>query len=108
MLEYNEKRDYYRMNIDCEARLSQSGSGSTEIVQIADLSATGMRLISPSELAADEIYNITITPRTNITPPLNADIVVLRCDEKGGEFHIAATIKEIYQEPEFELEAQSA
>lgn len=95
MIDYAEKRDYQRMVIDCDVELHDVILGTRKIVKLADLSATGMLLLTDSALPEGGKYRVTVTPGCEITPPLEADIVVLRCDEQEERCHVAAAIKSI-------------
>lgn len=95
MLEYSEKRDYIRMNMACEMQLSDPVSGSSEKVHLEDLSATGMRFFIERPLEEGQTFDASITPCNDITPPMQAQIRVLRCSPFEARFDIAASIVEV-------------
>lgn len=80
MLEPNEQRNYHRMPIDCPARFETEGKyNPVSGAVVKNLSSGGMLLMVEEELVSGAILRITIEPVKAITPPLTADIEVLRC-----------------------------
>ena len=92
MLDYSEKRDYIRMTMACDMKIHVRDSGQTETVHLEDMSATGMRFITTAELAEGSTLDATITPCSDITPPMQAEINVLRCEPAEEHFAVVATI----------------
>ena len=103
MLEYSEKRDFIRMNMACDMQLQHQGQ--TETVRLLDLSASGMSFVCHSQLSAGERLQVTITPERDITPPMQAEIEILRCNAEGDQFSVAATIQQILPAQYAEAEA---
>ena len=95
MQDYSEKRDFIRMTVACDMQIRDRDSGHTETVRLEDLSATGMRFFTEHELAEGCALDATITPHSDITPPMQAEIRVLRCQESDSRLDIAATIAQI-------------
>lgn len=54
-----------------------------------------MRFISPRALHAGAHLQITVRPASELTPPLQAAVAVLRCEQLDDGFDIAASIVEI-------------
>jgi hypothetical protein len=96
MQDYSEKRDFYRMAIDCSARYRVIDGGSVQNAVVKDLSAGGLHLRTESAVDADATLNVEIRPIKDITPPLHAVVKVIRCsaaeDEKGG-YAVACSIE---------------
>ena len=98
MLEYLEKRDYMRMAVDCAANLNLSGSDESIPAIVKDLSATGVLLWVNQQFDAGMRGTVSILPGKNITPPLSAEIEIVRCEpleEDPTTFAAACQIKEI-------------
>ncbi len=97
MTDFIERRDYPRMILESTARFTLEGEADSQETFIKDLSSSGMLLVSNDAIAIDTLLLVTITPFSDITPPLNAEVVVLRCDplEEDGEtkFTIACLVK---------------
>ena len=97
MLDYIEKRDYIRMSVDCAARISLDGIEPISAI-VKDLSANGVLLWIDSPIPSGSIGMVNILPGKNITPPLSAEIEVIRCEplkEKPSTYAAACTIREI-------------
>lgn len=78
MLEYDDKRNFRRMCMDCNASYQIDGGASGEAL-VKDLSAGGVLLWGDQELVADTRMLVTVKPVNQITPPLNAQVRVVRC-----------------------------
>ena len=93
MIDYSEKRDFIRMPVHCPIALRDPAAQLNERARLLDLSATGIRFISPRLLDQGARLEITLSPENSITPPLEAEIAVIRCDEIEDGFETAATIE---------------
>ncbi len=105
MLEYLDKRDFKRMTVACDMQIHHRDSGLTEIVHLEDLSASGMRFFAARELAEGSALDATITPRHDVTPPMQAEITVVRCQQTDNRFDVAAAIRRIHPAEYPEAEA---
>jgi hypothetical protein len=83
MRSYAEKRDHYRMSVQCTIRLQAPGSGHYEEAELQDLSATGLRFLSQRDLEAGARFRVVVPSGSELTPPLVAEISVLRCSAAG-------------------------
>lgn len=97
MIDYSEKRDFIRMDMDCEMQIHCHKSGLQETVQLHDLSAAGMRFSSPCDLPTGSHVDVTIVPRNQLTPPLQAEVQIIRCDAQEGSqsYEVAAEITRV-------------
>ncbi|AKH21254.1 PilZ domain-containing protein [Sedimenticola thiotaurini] len=98
MRDYAEKRDFYRMAVDCTARYRVKGEQAVQQAMVRDLSASGLQLRTDQELTAGAVLNVEIRPAKEITPPLHAVAKVIRCtpsEEAGGGFSIACAIEQM-------------
>jgi hypothetical protein len=94
MLDYSEKRSFIRMPLNCPVRLqSRSGEASALEAELLDLSAAGVRFVSERAHDAGERLQITLRPENPITPPLEAEVSVIRCAEVEQGYDVAATIE---------------
>ena len=97
MLEYAEKRDYIRMDVDCAAQIQLEGLDPLPGI-VKDLSATGVLMWVDTKIPSGSIGMVSILPGKNITPPLSASIEVIRCEPLESDpttFAAACTITEI-------------
>ena len=97
MLDYNEKRNYPRMDIECPARFEVVGEASGGAI-VKNLSGGGVLLWIEQALEPGTELKIEIKPVSDITPPMTAELKVLRCtpvEEGSGSFAVAARISRI-------------
>ncbi len=97
MLEYIEKRDYIRMEVDCTARLNFQGIEPIEAC-LKDLSATGLLMLVKVPIPSGSVGNVSVAPGNNITPPLQVEVEIIRCDAVPGDpsmYALACSIREI-------------
>lgn len=96
MLEYDEKRNYIRMNVDCELTYRLADSTDIKTGNCTSISGSGVSFIADSPFDPGKAMEVNITPKNSITPPMIAFIEVVRSTEQeDGHFEIAATIKSI-------------
>jgi len=97
MQDYNEKRNYPRMAIECPASFQiVGGEGGGAIVK--NLSGGGLLMWIDRDIVADSEMKIEIKPVSDITPPMVAEVKVMRCMPAGGEkgsFAVACQIKRL-------------
>ena len=93
MIDYSEKRDFIRMPVRCPIRLHRITTPAADVVaELLDLSAGGMRFVSQCAIETGERLQITVSPDYPITPPLEAEVSVVRCSRIVEGFDIAAAI----------------
>lgn len=96
MLAYDEKRDYIRMDVDCEISYKLADSGPVKTGRCTSLSGAGISFIADSSYKAGLAMEINIIPQNTSTPPMTAFIEVVRSTpSKGTSFEIAASIKSL-------------
>ncbi len=98
MLDYREKRNYPRMQVDCPARIRLNGDPDAQGAIVKDLSGGGLLLWLDQALGEDQEFDITVEPGTDLTPPLQARLKVVRCTalaEGEGSFAVACRIARI-------------
>lgn len=96
MLEYDEKRDYIRMDIDCDITYKLADSDLVKSGRCTSLSGSGVSFISDSPYDPGLAMEINILPNNSITPSMVAFIEVVRSvRQEDGSFEVAATIKSL-------------
>jgi hypothetical protein len=85
MIDYKEKRDFYRMSMDCTAEYKVNGSSKKSEAIVKDLSSGGVLLWIKQEVKPGSQISIEVKPGKDITPPLNARVEVVRCDPLENE-----------------------
>lgn len=102
--EYDEKRDFIRIDIDCKIvfkEVDMKGVTGEELSgQVANLSGRGMMFISDIELKKDITLEVNIKPDNILTPALHANVKVVRVVKQrhADGYEIGAVIKEIHDE----------
>ena len=91
--DYAEKRNFFRMNMDCNMEYTISGSDSKEQGTVLNLSGDGISFTVKDQIKPGVIVRISISPENTVTPPLEMAVEVLRCEQSGAEaFEIAGNI----------------
>jgi len=95
--EYDEKRDFIRVDVDCEILFRETDSETEETGHVANLSGRGMMFIADRELKKESIVEVKIKPSNVLTPPLHANVRVVRVVKQRHHdgYEIGAVIKEI-------------
>ena len=97
MVQYSEKRDYFRINTDAELTYRQAGK--TEVFQgrCINLSGAGVLFTAHCEYDPGTILKINLTPEKVLVAPFNAIIEVLRTEPVDEDcFRIAARFTETH------------
>ncbi len=96
MLEYDEKRDYIRMDVDCDISYKLADSDETKTGHCTSLSGAGISFIADTPYEAGLAMEVNIIPKNNSTPAMTAFIEVVRSSPSdNGCFEIAASIKSL-------------
>lgn len=99
--EYDEKRDFIRIDIDCEIAYKKADSDDEELIgQVSNLSGRGMMFITDDEIEKNCTLEINIKPANILTPSLHANVKVVRVIKQrhADGYEIGAVIKEIYDD----------
>ena len=95
--EYDEKRDYIRIDVDCKIQYSLPDAGQSETGKVTNLSGRGMMFIVENLLEVGNRLEVRIQPENTITPPLHANVSVVRVNKQRHEdgYEVGAVIQEI-------------
>ncbi len=96
MMDHKERRRFMRMETECKMtyRLPQSDEVYSGVCH--NLSGAGLLFSTDRPLEPGKALEINICPASNVTPPLEAFVEVLRVEEKTqGNYEVAAEIKAI-------------
>ena len=102
--EYDEKRDFIRIDIDCDITFKKLASddptAEPQTGQVSNLSGRGMMFISDVEIEKNILLEININPKNILTPSLHANVKVVRVIKQrhADGYEIGAVIKEIYDD----------
>jgi hypothetical protein len=96
MLEYDEKRNYIRMDIDCDITYRLADSDEVHHGRCSSISGAGVSFIADQSFDSGKAMEINVIPKNTVTPSMIAFIEVIRSTQLGdGNYEIAATIKSI-------------
>jgi hypothetical protein len=96
MLEYDEKRDYIRMDVDCDITYKLADSDEIKTGQCTSLSGAGVSFVAESPYDIGLAMEINVLPKNSVTPPMTAFIEVVRSTpHDNGSYEIAASIKSL-------------
>ena len=96
MLTHDEKRDYIRMDVDCDITYKPADAATMKTGRCLTLSGAGVSFVTDQVFEIGLAMEVSIIPKTSITPPMTAYIEVVRCVKRDdNQFEIAASIKSI-------------
>jgi hypothetical protein len=96
MLKHDEKRDFIRMDVDCDITYRPADGSVVKTGRCTNLSGAGISFIADQCFDVGLAMEVSILPKTNITPPMTAFIEVVRNVKLDDDvYEIAATIKSI-------------
>ncbi len=90
--DYAEKRDFFRidMKVDCAVEFKVQGSERSEKGTVKNLSGKGLFFWADRTIAPETRLQVIMRPIQPLTPPLEAEATVLRCDPtEDGRFAVA-------------------
>ena len=95
MLNHDEKRDFIRMDVDCDMTYRLADSTEVKTGKCCTLSGAGVSFLAERHFDEGLAMEISILPKSNITPPMTAFIEVVRSTKRDDGYEIAAIIKSI-------------
>ncbi|MGX2040542.1 PilZ domain-containing protein [Methylocaldum sp. MU1018] len=96
MLEYDEKRDFIRMQADCKMTFRLADTDVVYEGTCLNISGSGILFEAGVPVDLGKAVEIRLVPHNKITPSLTAYIEVIRCMEtEPGRHRIAGEIKGI-------------
>lgn len=96
MLEYDEKRDYIRMDVDCSITYKLADSDDTKTGRCTSLSGSGVSFLADSAFDVGLAMEVNVLPENKVTPPMTAFIEVVRnIPKENGLVEVAAIIKSL-------------
>lgn len=101
LLNNKEKRGFPRIKLQCDVTYRQNGSGNIARGMCEDLSGSGILFIAQHPLSVGANVEISVLPRNDITPPLDAIIEVVRSEpgQQVGQYRIAGAIQHVLRPP---------
>jgi hypothetical protein len=96
--DYSEKRNFIRMFIEAPIQYCAKNSNDWKEGIGKDLSASGMAFSVGEAFKEGDLIEIKLKPATEVTPPLEATVKVIRAtaNEAGG-YDLSTIIEEIHR-----------
>lgn len=99
MIDFAEKREYFRMNVDCEIDYRAIDSDETRTARCSTLSGAGISFVTNHELTLKMELEITIQSQLPSMPPMRAYAKVVRVQViEDQAFDIGASMTIIHDE----------
>ena len=94
---YEEKRNFRRMSMDCAMSFATPGERGTSAGHCKNLSAQGVLFSTLIPMQVGALVDINIAPQKAVVEPFNAVVEVLRVSTVEGKYNyeVAARIKQI-------------
>ncbi len=89
-LDYTEKRNFFRMNLACNAEYVIDDSGTSSHGTVTTLSGDGISIIADQSVAPGTEIKVCIKPENDVTPPLDVVMEVLRCEQQESSGYLLA------------------
>lgn len=98
--DYDEKRDYVRVEVDCDVFYNEQDSDEKYHGRVKNLSGRGMMFTSEIGIPAETLLEVRIAPQNDLTSPLHALVRVVRLAKQrhGTGYEIGAVIKQMLDE----------
>ncbi|MDQ7090611.1 MAG: PilZ domain-containing protein [Methylococcales bacterium] len=95
MTDFREKREFFRMQVDCEIQYKHAdGSKESYTGRCTTLSGAGVSFIGSQALNINDTLNVIINPQQTLTPPITAKAVVMRVVSlENDQYEIGATLE---------------
>ncbi len=95
--DYEEKRDYIRMTVDCEVSFKELEGSAEEQGRAKNLSGRGVLFQVGHELKIGSMLELSVLSSNNAVSPLNALVEVVRVEmiEPGKLYEIGALFHEV-------------
>ncbi len=94
--EYEEKRDFIRMFVDAKVEITDPDTGEQFSGDSKNLSAGGVAFICDHSFEVGKRLEVKVSSVQSKLPPLQADLVVIRCDKTDADhYEIAGSIENV-------------
>jgi len=98
--DYDEKRDFIRVQVDCDIHYKEQDGDEQYQGRVKNLSGRGMMFVSEIGISPETLLEVHVAPHNELTPALNALVRVVRmARQKNGEaYEIGAVIQQMLDE----------
>ncbi|MDH5180751.1 MAG: PilZ domain-containing protein [Gammaproteobacteria bacterium] len=95
--DYDEKRDFIRVEVDCEIHYREVDSNENYVGRVKNLSGRGMMFISEFGIPPETVLEVKVAPQNDLTQPLHAEVRVVRMAKQrhATGYEIGAVIQQV-------------
>ncbi|OOG28117.1 pilus assembly protein PilZ [Thioalkalivibrio denitrificans] len=97
MREFEEKRGFHRMELNCRVTLILSDESETLEAEGRDLSAQGFSFHADRHFEPGARLEVTISPENAVVRPLRARLEVVRAQPEGDGYLVGTRILEMLE-----------
>lgn len=96
-INYDEKRDFIRMNAEHALQFNEVGSDKTQQGVCLNLSATGIMFTTGKDIPQGAKLEVNITPQYSVVSPFDAVVMVVRsqANDVASQYTVAGKITSI-------------
>ena len=96
-INYDEKRSFYRMSVDCHIEFSLSGASEKHRGEGKNLSANGVKFITDQRLSEGQELDVTVHPVIQTVTPLTTKAKVVRVDhdEENNQYIVGLSMEQV-------------
>ncbi len=96
-INYDEKRSFYRMSVDCHIEFTEEGSSEKHQGDGKNLSATGVKFITEHKLTEGQAIDVIVHPVIQTVTPLTAKAKVIRVDkdEDNNKYIVGLSLEQV-------------
>jgi c-di-GMP-binding flagellar brake protein YcgR len=94
-LNYDEKRSFYRMSVNCHIEFSELDNPVVHKGDGKDLSATGVKFVTDYSLKEGQKLNVTIYSMTQDMTSLSAKAKVMRIVKDGNRYIVGLSLEDV-------------
>lgn len=98
MAEFVERREYFRINVDCEINYRLVNSDEIYKARCTTLSGAGISFVTRQALQPEEDLEIIIQSQLPSTPPLRANVKVISVRALEDQTFIASASMTVLQD----------
>lgn len=97
--DYDEKRDFIRVEVDCEIHYKEVEGSDNYVGRVKNLSGRGMMFISELGVPPETVLEVRLAPENDLTQPLHAEVKVVRMAKQrhANGYEIGAVIQQILE-----------
>ena len=88
--DYSEKRNFFRMNLECNAEYTINGSGDIKAGTVSNLSGDGISIVADESVTPGTEVKVSIKPDNDVTPSLEVIMEVIRCEQQDNDNYLLA------------------